>query len=80
MFRKLDSQHPYAARFIGKPFVQTVNLDNRTELEAALKFIKNNSVSSIFNALMPYYQLEESFELAEDAKKLERQILKTGTN
>ena len=55
MFRKLDSQHPYAARFIGKPFVQTVNLDNRTELEAALKFIKNNSVSFFFNALMPYY-------------------------
>ncbi|XP_065051620.1 alpha-1,6-mannosylglycoprotein 6-beta-N-acetylglucosaminyltransferase A-like [Rhopilema esculentum] len=44
MFRKLDSQHPYAARFIGKPFVQTVNLDNRTELEVALKFIKNNSI------------------------------------
>lgn len=55
MFRKLDSQHPYSERFIGKPLVQTVNLSNRTELELALRFMRNNSVK-------PYLPYEFTFE------------------
>jgi len=55
MFRKLTSQHPYAERFIGRPRVQTVDIVNKTELEAALKFMSNNTVK-------PYLPYEYTFE------------------
>ena len=34
--RKLTSQHPYAERFIGKPYVFTVDVDNTEDVENAL--------------------------------------------
>ncbi|KAM7436454.1 hypothetical protein ABFA07_013721 [Porites harrisoni] len=37
--RKITSQNPYAEVFVGKPFVQTVDIHNLTEVEEALKEI-----------------------------------------
>ncbi|KAM8934674.1 alpha-1,6-mannosylglycoprotein 6-beta-N-acetylglucosaminyltransferase A [Pelodytes ibericus] len=37
--RELTSQHPYAEVYIGKPYVWTVNINNRDEVEKAVKAI-----------------------------------------
>ncbi|XP_020630334.1 alpha-1,6-mannosylglycoprotein 6-beta-N-acetylglucosaminyltransferase A-like [Orbicella faveolata] len=42
--RKLTSQHPYAEVFIGKPHVFTVDIDNLTLVEEAIKEILNTEV------------------------------------
>ena len=42
---QVTSQNPYAEVFVGKPFVQTVNIKNKTEVEVALKNILSSSVS-----------------------------------
>ncbi|XP_078344105.1 alpha-1,6-mannosylglycoprotein 6-beta-N-acetylglucosaminyltransferase A-like, partial [Oculina patagonica] len=39
--RKITSQNPYAEVFVGKPFVQTVDIHNLTEVEEALREIIN---------------------------------------
>ncbi|XP_078364223.1 alpha-1,6-mannosylglycoprotein 6-beta-N-acetylglucosaminyltransferase A-like [Oculina patagonica] len=39
--RKVTSQNPYAEVFVGKPFVQTVDIHNLTEVEEALQEIIN---------------------------------------
>ncbi|KAJ7360214.1 Alpha-1,6-mannosylglycoprotein 6-beta-N-acetylglucosaminyltransferase A [Desmophyllum pertusum] len=39
--RKITSQNPYAEVFVGKPFVQTVDINNLTEVEEALQEIIN---------------------------------------
>ncbi|KAJ7372831.1 Alpha-1,6-mannosylglycoprotein 6-beta-N-acetylglucosaminyltransferase A [Desmophyllum pertusum] len=39
--RKITSQNPYAEVFVGKPFVQTVDINNLTEVEEALREITN---------------------------------------
>lgn len=41
MNRKITSQNPYAEVFVGKPFVQTVDIENMTEVEEALRKIIN---------------------------------------
>ncbi|KAK2561560.1 hypothetical protein P5673_015541, partial [Acropora cervicornis] len=39
--RKITSQNPYAEVFVGKPFVHTVDINNSTEVEEALRQIIN---------------------------------------
>ncbi|XP_015757927.1 PREDICTED: alpha-1,6-mannosylglycoprotein 6-beta-N-acetylglucosaminyltransferase A-like [Acropora digitifera] len=39
--RKITSQNPYAEVFVGKPFVHTVDINNLTEVEEALRQIIN---------------------------------------
>lgn len=41
LIRKISSQNPYAEVFVGKPFVQTVDIHNLTEVEGALLEITN---------------------------------------
>lgn len=51
-FSQITSQNPYAEVFVGKPFVQTVDIHNLTEVEEALKEIINTEVgigTGIFN-------------------------------
>lgn len=43
--QQLTSQHPYAEVFIGKPHVFTVDIDNLTLVEEAIKEILNTEVS-----------------------------------
>ncbi|KAG7282780.1 hypothetical protein CRUP_029988 [Coryphaenoides rupestris] len=38
--REISSQHPYAEHFVGKPYVWTVDVTNRTALRQAIKDIK----------------------------------------
>lgn len=47
---KLTSQHPYAEVFIGRPHVWTVDLNNREEVEDAVKAILNQKIEPY----MPY--------------------------
>ncbi|KAM8877823.1 alpha-1,6-mannosylglycoprotein 6-beta-N-acetylglucosaminyltransferase B-like [Synchiropus picturatus] len=42
--RQISSQHPYAELFIGKPHVWTVDVNNRTEVQHALKAILDMEV------------------------------------
>ena len=42
---QLTSQHPYAEVFIGRPHVWTVDLNNREEVEDAVKAILNQKVA-----------------------------------
>ena len=42
--RKLTSQHPYAERFIGKPHVYTVNVQDLKAVEKALEEIDDKVV------------------------------------
>uniref|UniRef100_A0A3Q3AQ61 alpha-1,6-mannosyl-glycoprotein 6-beta-N-acetylglucosaminyltransferase n=1 Tax=Kryptolebias marmoratus TaxID=37003 RepID=A0A3Q3AQ61_KRYMA len=37
--RQITSQHPYAEQFIGKPYVWTVDVTNRTDVQLALRSI-----------------------------------------
>ena len=53
--RKLTSQHPYAERYIGKPYVYTVNVNNPKEVEAALEDMDDKVVSCIFNAFFVFF-------------------------
>lgn len=48
--RELTSQHPYAEVFIGRPHVWTVDLNNREEVEDAVKAILNQKIEPY----MPY--------------------------
>ena len=41
---QITSQNPYAEVFVGKPFVQTVDIKNLTEVEEALRDIRNAKV------------------------------------
>uniref|UniRef100_UPI00398E5687 alpha-1,6-mannosylglycoprotein 6-beta-N-acetylglucosaminyltransferase A-like isoform X3 n=1 Tax=Pristiophorus japonicus TaxID=55135 RepID=UPI00398E5687 len=43
-FRELSSQHPYAEVYIGKPHVWTVNIDNPSDVEEALRQIMEQKV------------------------------------
>ena len=47
--RKLTSQHPYAERYIGKPHVYTVNVNDPKEVEAALEDMDDKVVSFYTN-------------------------------
>ena len=47
-FRKLTSQHPYAEKFIGKPYVYTINPKNHTAVEAMMEEIKHKRVCVLF--------------------------------
>ncbi|XP_055006293.1 alpha-1,6-mannosylglycoprotein 6-beta-N-acetylglucosaminyltransferase B-like [Boleophthalmus pectinirostris] len=42
--RKISSQHPYAEEFIRKPYVWTVDVNNRTEIQQAVKGILRTEV------------------------------------
>ncbi|KAJ8364206.1 hypothetical protein SKAU_G00130370 [Synaphobranchus kaupii] len=42
--RQVHSQHPYAEDFIGKPYVWTVDLDNSTEVQEAVRAIMKTEV------------------------------------
>ena len=42
---QLTSQNPYTELFIGKPYVYTLDIDNLSELTAALKEISTQPVS-----------------------------------
>lgn len=43
---QITSQNPYAEVFVGKPFVQTVDIRNLTEVEEALREITNTKVGN----------------------------------
>lgn len=43
--RELTSQHPYAERFIGPPYVYTVDVNKEEEVEEAVKEISKKTVS-----------------------------------
>ncbi|XP_043930870.1 alpha-1,6-mannosylglycoprotein 6-beta-N-acetylglucosaminyltransferase A [Protopterus annectens] len=43
-FRELTSQHPYAEVYIGTPHVWTVNIDNPSEVEQAVKAILSQKI------------------------------------
>ncbi|XP_032902328.1 coiled-coil domain-containing protein 126 [Amblyraja radiata] len=43
-FRELSSQHPYAEMYIGKPHVWTVNIENSSEVEEALRQMMKQEV------------------------------------
>lgn len=53
--RSLRSQSPYLEEFVGKPYVYTVNIRNKTEVEEALKEILKTKVS-------PFLPLEYTCE------------------
>ncbi|XP_013863683.1 alpha-1,6-mannosylglycoprotein 6-beta-N-acetylglucosaminyltransferase B [Austrofundulus limnaeus] len=42
--RQITSQHPYAEQFIGKPYVWTVDVTNRTAVQQALRTILSTEV------------------------------------
>ncbi|KAI1896246.1 hypothetical protein AGOR_G00092830 [Albula goreensis] len=42
--RQIHSQHPYAENFIGKPYVWTVDMDNTTEVQEAVRAIERTEV------------------------------------
>ncbi|XP_047464381.1 alpha-1,6-mannosylglycoprotein 6-beta-N-acetylglucosaminyltransferase B-like [Mugil cephalus] len=42
--RQISSQHPYAEEFIGKPYVWTVDVTNRTDIREAVKAILSTEV------------------------------------
>ncbi|XP_028286205.1 alpha-1,6-mannosylglycoprotein 6-beta-N-acetylglucosaminyltransferase B-like [Parambassis ranga] len=42
--RQISSQHPYAEEFIGKPYVWTVNVTNKTDIQEAVKAILSTEV------------------------------------
>ncbi|XP_026054807.1 alpha-1,6-mannosylglycoprotein 6-beta-N-acetylglucosaminyltransferase A-like [Carassius auratus] len=42
--RELTSQHPYAEVYIGRPHVWTVNIDDRAEVENAIKAILSQKI------------------------------------
>ena len=44
---QITSQNPYAEVFVGKPFVQTVDINNLTEVEEALREIMNTKVVNL---------------------------------
>ncbi|XP_069547628.1 alpha-1,6-mannosylglycoprotein 6-beta-N-acetylglucosaminyltransferase B-like [Brachyistius frenatus] len=44
--RQISSQHPYAEEFIGKPYVWTVDVTNRTDIRQAVKAILSTEVKS----------------------------------
>lgn len=50
---QLTSQHPYAEVFIGRPHVWTVDLNNREEVEDAVKAILNQKVTAFFLFFFP---------------------------
>ena len=45
--RTLSSQNPYAERFIGKPYVYTVDISNRQEVDDALKDMLAHEVKDV---------------------------------
>ena len=45
---QVTSQNPYVEVFVGKPFVQTVDINNLTEVEVALHEIVNTKVTRIY--------------------------------
>ena len=45
---QVTSQNPYVEVFVGKPFVQTVDINNLTEVEVALHEIVNAKVTRIY--------------------------------
>ena len=49
--RALTSQNPYVERFIGKPYVYTVDILNRQEVDNALKEMLSHEVRSDSEAL-----------------------------
>ncbi|XP_070587456.1 alpha-1,6-mannosylglycoprotein 6-beta-N-acetylglucosaminyltransferase A [Erythrolamprus reginae] len=53
--RELTSQHPYAEVYIGKPHVWTVNINDLSEVEQAVKAILNQKIE-------PYLPLEFTCE------------------
>ncbi|XP_039472504.1 alpha-1,6-mannosylglycoprotein 6-beta-N-acetylglucosaminyltransferase B-like [Oreochromis aureus] len=44
--RQISSQHPYAEKFIGKPYVWTVDVTNKTDIHEAIKAILRSEVKS----------------------------------
>lgn len=44
---QLTSQNPYVEDFIGRPFVYTIDINNQTEVEIAIKEILNSKVINI---------------------------------
>ncbi|KAK3760854.1 hypothetical protein RRG08_034695 [Elysia crispata] len=54
--REITSQHPYAEVFIGKPYVYTINISNKTEVEQALDVIAQQTN---FSSYVPYEYTEE---------------------
>uniref|UniRef100_A0A3B5KVU5 alpha-1,6-mannosyl-glycoprotein 6-beta-N-acetylglucosaminyltransferase n=1 Tax=Xiphophorus couchianus TaxID=32473 RepID=A0A3B5KVU5_9TELE len=42
--RQITSQHPYSERFVGKPFVWTVDMNNRTDIREAVESILKTKV------------------------------------
>uniref|UniRef100_I3KVS6 alpha-1,6-mannosyl-glycoprotein 6-beta-N-acetylglucosaminyltransferase n=1 Tax=Oreochromis niloticus TaxID=8128 RepID=I3KVS6_ORENI len=44
--RQISSQHPYAEKFIGKPYVWTVDVTNKTDIREAIKAILRSEVKS----------------------------------
>lgn len=45
LFFQLTSQHPYAEVYIGKPHVWTVNINDLSEVEQAVKAILSQKVN-----------------------------------
>lgn len=45
---QLTSQHPYAEVYIGKPHVWTVDINDLSEVENAVKSILNQKVRNVF--------------------------------
>lgn len=46
-FLQLTSQHPYAEVYIGKPHVWTVDINDLSEVEKAVKSILNQKVRNV---------------------------------
>ncbi|KAI0216419.1 Alpha-1,6-mannosylglycoprotein 6-beta-N-acetylglucosaminyltransferase A [Lamellibrachia satsuma] len=57
--RSVASQHPYAEDFIGMPHVHTINIDNATEVRAAVKKAIAAVDSGEVQPYMPYEFTEE---------------------
>lgn len=54
--REIASQHPYAEMFIGKPYVYTININNKTEVNQVLDIIAQQTN---FSSYVPYEYTEE---------------------
>lgn len=54
---QLTSQHPYAEVYIGKPHVWTVDINNLSEVEKAVKSILNQKVRNVFSILNQHLRI-----------------------
>lgn len=57
-FFQLTSQHPYAEVYIGKPHVWTVDINDLSEVEKAVKSILNQKVRNVSSICSQHLSVE----------------------